>query len=529
MYYGAITEGLVSAVKLINCWPGLQIDLSGRGVGADSVAVQVLAACTRVLSMLELFVERFSLDVLGTDEFVHTTVIIVIESLKATCRLLVLYQPQGEAGGDTPEGEGEALMLLNWGNSMQASAAGRHVSSLSSYRRFHRETLRRRQASEEGVGLYESCGSPVVRPVMVMGGSGLGSGSGSGGTVTTYIGRRSGLMLKSPPPCPVPNTHPHSPTGTNATSSPEDNTLSVSHAGGDCDGSPGAGHLLELDSSEEYDEFRSILVDPPPRQSRSATATATGSAPSTVAATSPCEAHDRCRGGGSAAAGCMTLAVGSFSVPVPVSPEQLFALAEVLYVLRPVVYAACLRTFCTDKARRTTPVGADASTGGGVGSGKEAAAGGRRELALLLAVLAELVLEGLSIRMTELALHMVRDQLERGGDNAAGAARPVVFGSRSGSRGDYRGRQFPVFGQDRGRTFRQGGSALHEMDTELRRRKLMLLWYLVKAPVFGRATAPLLRLVERYLSMLPVVNQLPSALLGTLTWANQFHFRTSHS
>lgn len=473
----------MSAVKLINCWPGFQVDLAGQERGADAVTVQVLAACARALSMLELFVERVAL-ALSADEQLRATVIVVVESLKASCRLLILCQPHRQAltgAGDgssaaTEDGQADVLLLLNWGNTMQSSGATRQVSSLASYRGFHRENLQRECAAVAVTG-------------RVLGG---GGGGNNGGTIdsSTYVGRRSGVLLQSPPP--PAHAHSHStaagartpsPTATDATS-PEDRHAASASAAAE-----------PASSEDEEDEFRDILVSPPPqRQARV----------SRRLLNSSCSPEDQQRS-----------AVQALSLP-----EQQLLLAEVLYVLRPVVYAGCLRVFCTAPA---------SGSGSGSGAAPAPVSESRRQVALLLSVAAELVVEALSVRLTQHALELIREQLRAEAQREAGRGPPR---STAGARGHYSGREFPAVGSSGGvgQGYGRGSSqALHEVDSELRRRKLMLLWYMVKAPVFGAATAPLLRLVGRSVTFLPGINQLPDALLKTLTWANGLHFMTAHS
>ena len=69
----------------------------------------------------------------------------------------------------------------------------------------------------------------------------------------------------------------------------------------------------------------------------------------------------------------------------------------------------------------------------------------------------------------------------------------------------------------------------HKFDAELSRRRLALLYYLIRSPVFDRSTLPLLRFATRLLQHIPLLNALPQYALNILQYLNQTHFYHSGS
>jgi hypothetical protein len=69
----------------------------------------------------------------------------------------------------------------------------------------------------------------------------------------------------------------------------------------------------------------------------------------------------------------------------------------------------------------------------------------------------------------------------------------------------------------------------HKFDTELGRRRLALLFYLIRSPVFNRATLPLLQLASRVLHRVPLLSSLPQYALSMLQYLNNTHFYTANS
>jgi hypothetical protein len=69
----------------------------------------------------------------------------------------------------------------------------------------------------------------------------------------------------------------------------------------------------------------------------------------------------------------------------------------------------------------------------------------------------------------------------------------------------------------------------HSFDTELGRRRTALFFYLIRTPIFDRSTLPLLQLASRMLSRIPLISSLPEHVIGMLSYLNRTHFYSSSS
>jgi hypothetical protein len=69
----------------------------------------------------------------------------------------------------------------------------------------------------------------------------------------------------------------------------------------------------------------------------------------------------------------------------------------------------------------------------------------------------------------------------------------------------------------------------HPFDTELSRRKLALLFNLLRTPIFDRATLPILQKVSQLLKYIPILNILPDYAVNMLSYLHNSHFRSSSS
>lgn len=70
---------------------------------------------------------------------------------------------------------------------------------------------------------------------------------------------------------------------------------------------------------------------------------------------------------------------------------------------------------------------------------------------------------------------------------------------------------------------------LSEMEEEVQRRRLALWLYLLRTPVFDRATLPVLRVVANWMRHIPLISFLPSSVLEIVQYMNRVHFYHSNS
>lgn len=69
----------------------------------------------------------------------------------------------------------------------------------------------------------------------------------------------------------------------------------------------------------------------------------------------------------------------------------------------------------------------------------------------------------------------------------------------------------------------------HAFDRELSRRRMALFYYLIRSPVFNRATLPLLQSAAHLLRYIPIINALPGHAISMLTYLHRSHFRSAAS
>ena len=69
----------------------------------------------------------------------------------------------------------------------------------------------------------------------------------------------------------------------------------------------------------------------------------------------------------------------------------------------------------------------------------------------------------------------------------------------------------------------------HSFDSELSRRRTALFFYLIRTPIFDKATLPLLQLASRMLSRIPLISSIPEHVIGMLSYLNRTHFYSSAS
>ena len=69
----------------------------------------------------------------------------------------------------------------------------------------------------------------------------------------------------------------------------------------------------------------------------------------------------------------------------------------------------------------------------------------------------------------------------------------------------------------------------HAFDRELSRRRMALFYYLIRSPVFSRATLPMLQRAAQLLRYIPIINALPGHAISMLTYLHRSHFRSAAS
>ena len=145
------------------------------------------------------------------------------------------------------------------------------------------------------------------------------------------------------------------------------------------------------------------------------------------------------------------------------------------------------------------------------------------EIDHLLAVAVSLAVEVLSVQCTSAGLRLAREEAEAAEDDAA-ANGILGCDDASGSSSRNNGRSSGSYGEGT-----DGEKQDHVFDSELSRRRLALLYYFIRSPLFNRATLPLLQVASQLLERVPLLNSLPSYALDLLSYLNKTHFYTSAS
>jgi hypothetical protein len=73
------------------------------------------------------------------------------------------------------------------------------------------------------------------------------------------------------------------------------------------------------------------------------------------------------------------------------------------------------------------------------------------------------------------------------------------------------------------------GESQHPFDAELKRRKAALLFYMLRTPLFDRATQPAMLHLASLVNMIPLVGAIPEYILGIMQYLNNSHFYNSAS
>ncbi len=241
------------------------------------------------------------------------------------------------------------------------------------------------------------------------------------------------------------------------------------------------------------------------------------------------------------------------------SPETLLVLGEILHVTRPTVYAMIARHLlgqpwagstvardprfeAIETAARARMSSNDASSGTGSSAGgiddhtnststsdpddgnpfefsRYSTTTILRMKVFAVALLGSLIVEVSSVLATQKALTLTRER----------ALKQILS-----TQGDHRNnnsssdRRVPVLALSK---IHLQTSSLrpHSFDKELRRRKLAILLYLIRTPLFDVATLPAMRAISRAIANVPLVGGIPDYIVGVVRYLNASHFYNSGS
>lgn len=191
----------------------------------------------------------------------------------------------------------------------------------------------------------------------------------------------------------------------------------------------------------------------------------------------------------------------------PLSAGQCLQFGEVLYVLRPLIYAWMKHSMTSAAKNKNT-------TNNEIDNSSNCADGKYCRYVESVALAASLVIELLSIQLTSLGLELIRNEVYKASIN--------TFSKQCSTDLDKSMLQ-PVM------SVPSNVNSWHKFDEELRRRKFALSYYLIRSPLFDKATLPFMKILSRSLKYIPIINTLPESLLGALSYINKSHFRSSAS
>lgn len=190
-----------------------------------------------------------------------------------------------------------------------------------------------------------------------------------------------------------------------------------------------------------------------------------------------------------------------------ISPEALLVVGEILYILRPAIYAAAMKYFDDNISRLSddaetvdSNMRQDDDTAGN-NSRRESAEGFNgitsmqdlyKKLRIYMAWLISLIIDLVSISLTNLALQIVRENAREGRHQHA-------------------------------------NMYLHEFDKELSRRRTLLLLYLLRSPLFNRATLPAVKFATYYVRKIPIIGSFVEYGISAVMYVNKTHFQVSAS
>lgn len=411
----------------------------------------------QAISISEIFLEKLSQTFGG--ESTKRSAILGIESTKAILRLLVLLERQ------------EASMLLRWGVGNNGK-----VLKLKDYFLWYR-----RQYDSHCMQSPAFLGAPFI-PSKINEQQRLHSfmenandenyeetiawsdeDESERNNNMTFVGKRSGIVLKIQSPVSV-----RSPNLSTTTSSEDSNCnvpaghVEMNNMGREVPAGEDRDRILpgSQDDSEMMDEDLDLEEDP------------TSTSSSTF------------------------------------SPEMLLIVGEVLYILRPVIYAAAMKYFddnMSGLSYSSETTNANILDDDTVDDSQRENEGGlsgligitsmqdlHKKLRIYIAWLISLIIDLVSISLTNLALKIVRENAQEGRDH-------------------------------------HEEMYLHEFDKELSRRRTLLLLYLMRSPLFNRATLPAVKFATYYIRKIPIIGSFIEYGISAAIYVNKTHFQAAAS
>lgn len=237
------------------------------------------------------------------------------------------------------------------------------------------------------------------------------------------------------------------------------------------------------------------------------------------------------------------------------SPETLLVLGEILHVTRPTIYAMVARhllgqSWAQDlqfEAREadaaatnhtssssntpnpnainsedshTNNASSDPEDGNPFNFNRFSATAIIRMKVLAIALLASLVVEVSSVLATQRALTLTRERALK--------QLPKTSSNNNDSNNNRNDSNLPIL--DLSKIHLEASLIRpHSFDKELRRRKLAILLYLIRTPIFDVSTLPAMRAISRAIANVPLVGGIPDYIVGIVRYLNASHFYNSGS
>jgi hypothetical protein len=541
-HYELATEGCYALSQLIAFFNRAILN---RTLERCSRIEDALLVITRVVSHIEVLVEKASGTLAGRRG--KAQAVFFVESFKSLCRLGILADRR------------KPTMLIHWGRHDGSEDARLDVAHYEQWYKAAAHCFRTNSGSPaQADAAFTSSSASAFVPVMPS-----SSAAAAAAAAGEFVGKRSGIVLPALPelaglpraqPCSSPSRV--APMPTSSFSSP---SSSSARGSGQAASSPFGPSTLLADMMHLTGGRAGTATTP--RRPPTAPAVdddddsgGSNSRPQSPSEDSVPEEGQHERRGGSGLEGERGNGARP-ALPLGITPEQCIVLGELLYVLRPAVYAWALHYIASRHG--STPDSSDpaatapppppserAAGGGGGGGGRffdsgsafsddddsDAASHGTSTASAsasasagvdanssssstsssslspavameqAIAVALSLVVEVASIQLTAMGLRMTRERAQASFVQAGVGAAPPPTGARK-----------------------------HKFDAELNRRRTALLFYLIRSPIFDRTTLPLLQTASRLLQHVPFISSLTKYAQSLLSYLNRTHFYSSAS